>query len=155
MQSTAAGSAALQAATPYRAALVGVESFVAIAGLGGTAQLIAGIFTPPVDDLPPGLASWALPGVWLFGTVALPAAVAAWLAFRRSPYAPTAVLVAACTLALEVVVQIPFIGPSWLQVVFGGLAVALAVLAVRARSRGWRPPRPRDAGDGPVGRGPT
>ena len=128
----------LEFPTPYRRIFVGVESVVAFAGLGGAIQLIAGIFTPPVGDLPLGLSSWVLPGCWLLGTVAVPAAVAAWLAYRRSPYAPVAVFVAACAMAVEVAVQIPFIGPSWLQAVFGGLAAALAVLAARARRRGWR-----------------
>jgi hypothetical protein len=125
--------------TPHRQIFVGAESVVALAGLGGAIQLIVGFFTPPVDDLPRGLSNWVLPGCWLFGTVAVPAAVAAWLAYRRSPYAPTAVFVAACTMAIEVAVQIPFLGPSWLQAVFGGLAAVLAVLAVHARRRGWRP----------------
>jgi len=136
--------------TPCRRIFVGVESVVALAGLGGALQLISGIFTPPVDDLPMGLSSWVLPGCWLFGTVTVPAAVGAWLSYRRSRYAPSAVFIAACTMAVEVAVQIPFIGPSWLQAVFGGLAAVLAVLAARARRRGWRPTSPHEApGDRP------
>lgn len=135
----------LEFPNPYRRVFVGVESVVALAGLGGAIQLIAGIFTPPVDDLPLGLSSWVLPGFWLLGTVAVPAAVTAWLAYRRSPYAPIAVFVAACTMAVEVAVQIPFIGPSWLQAIFGGLAAVLAVLAVHARRKGWRSTRRHEA----------
>jgi hypothetical protein len=37
------------------------------------------------------------------------------------------------------VVQIPFIGLSWVQAIFGGLAVALAALGLDARRKGWRP----------------
>jgi hypothetical protein len=122
---------------PHRRVLLALESLLAVAGLAGTIQLIAGVYTPPLDSLPPGLSSWVLPGLWLFATVPLPAAIAAWLLYRRSPYAPTAVLVGAATLALEVGVQIPFIGLNWLQAIFGGLAVVLAALAVHARQHGW------------------
>ena len=79
-----------------------------------------------------------MPGLWLFATVPLPATVAAVLAYRRSPYAPAAVLLAAATMAIEVVVQIPFIGLNPLQAVFGGVAVALGALAVHAHRAGWR-----------------
>jgi hypothetical protein len=40
-------------------------------------------------------------------------------------------------LAVELVVQIPFVGPSFLQVVLGGSAIGLAATSVRARRRGW------------------
>ncbi|MGV8965879.1 MAG: hypothetical protein ACOH2F_06330 [Cellulomonas sp.] len=101
-------------------------------------QLLTGTFTPPVTDLEPlGLTSWTLPGAWLFATVAVPSSAAAWLAWRRAPLAPAAVLVASGTLAVELVVQIPFIGPSALQAVFGGFAAGLAGLAVDARRAGW------------------
>jgi hypothetical protein len=39
--------------------------------------------------------------------------------------------------AIEVIVQIPFIGPNPLQAVFGSMAVALGALAVRAPQAGW------------------
>jgi hypothetical protein len=40
--------------------------------------------------------------------------------------------------AIEVIVQIPFIGPNPLQAVFGSMAVAIGALALRARQAGWR-----------------
>jgi hypothetical protein len=122
----------------FRWAFVIVEALVAIGAIGGTVQLVTGTAAPPVDDLEPlGLTSWVLPGIWLFASVAVPSMVAAWLAWRRSPAAPTAVLVASLLLVVELVVQIPFVGPSLLQAVFGTVAVVLAGLALVARP-GWR-----------------
>ena len=135
--------------TPFRRTFVVIESLVALGGLMGTAQLLTGTFTPPESVLEPlGLSSWMLPGLWLFGTVAVPSVAAAILAWRRSPLAPPVVLLASATLALELLVQIPFLGPSVLQVVFGTIAIAMAVLALRARRAGWwpRPSRSRRSG---------
>ena len=112
----------------------------------GTVQLLTGTFTPPVSVLEPiGLSSWVLPGVWLFGTVVVPSATAAVLAWRGSAYAPPVVLFASATLALELLVQIPFLGPSLLQAVFGTIAVGMAILAHRARRSGWWPRAARPA----------
>ncbi|WP_298460798.1 hypothetical protein [uncultured Cellulomonas sp.] len=119
--------------------LIAAESLVAVAGLGGAAALVAGLGTPPVAAIAPlGLSSWVLPGVWLAGTVAVPSGAAALLAARRSPHAPDVVLLAAGALAVELVVQVPFIGPHPLQAVFGAAAVTLAALGSDARRRGWR-----------------
>jgi hypothetical protein len=124
---------------PHRRTFIIVESLVALSGLAGAVQLMAGVATPSNSDLPLGLSSWVLPGFWLLGTVALPAAVASLLAYRRSPYAPLAVVLASVTMAVEVLVQIPFIGLNPLQAVFGGLAVGLGALGVHAWRTGWRP----------------
>jgi hypothetical protein len=123
---------------PHRRVFIVAESLVALSGLAGAVQLVAGVTTPPNSDLPFGLSSWVLPGFWLFGTVALPAAVAAWLAYRRSAYAPVAVMIAAITMAIEVTVQIPFVGLNPLQAIFGGVAMVLGILGFRARRAGWR-----------------
>ena len=129
---------ARSSAHPHRKVFIACESVVAMGGMAGGIQLLTGTYAPPVSDLSGlGLHSWVLPGLWLMATTTVPASIAAWFAWRRSPWAPAAVLVASATLALELLVQIPFIGPSPLQVVFGTLAVALAVLAVRARAAGW------------------
>jgi hypothetical protein len=74
----------------------------------------------------------------LFLSVALPSGLAAWLAWRRSVWAPTAALVASALLAIELLVQIPFLGPSILQVIFGAVAVGMAVVSLLARRAGWR-----------------
>jgi len=125
---------------PFRKTFTVIESLVAVGGVMGTVQLLTGTFTPPVSVLEPiGLSSWALPGLWLFGTVVLPSVTAAVLAWKRSPYAPLVVLLASATLALELLVQIPFLGPSLLQAVFGTIAVGMAILALRARRSGWWP----------------
>jgi hypothetical protein len=107
-------------------------------------MLVSGSGTPPVEVLQPiGLTSWVLPGVWLFATATVPSAVAAVLAWRRSDWAPPAVLLASATLALELLVQLPFLGPSSLQAVFGAVAISMTVLAFRAKRAGWWPPSVR------------
>ena len=115
---------------------------MAVGAVGGTVQLITGTAAPPVEDLEPlGLTSWVLPGLWLFASVAVPSTVAAWLAWRRSPRAPAAVIMASALLAVELLVQIAFVGPSVLQAVFGTVAIVLAGLALVARPT-WRPSSP-------------
>ncbi len=123
---------------PHRTLYLGAATLIAAAGLAGAIQLMAGVFTPPVDDLEPlGLTSWVLPGLWLLVSVAVPWAVAAWAAARRRPGAPLAVLVAAGLLLFELAVQIPFIGFSPIQPVMGAAAVALGLTARHDRAA-WR-----------------
>jgi len=111
---------------------------IALAGLAGAVQLASGTLTPPVSDIESlGLTSWVLPGVWLFASVSVPSGAAAWLAWRRSPIAPTAVLIASGLLGVELLVQIPFVGPSALQAVMGSAAVGLGGLAIYAGRHGW------------------
>jgi hypothetical protein len=123
---------------PYRRTFVVVELLLAVCGAAGAVQLGAGLSTPPPSDLRVlGLTSWVLPGIWLLLTVAVPAAVAATLALRRSYLTPTAVTASGLLLALELLVQIPFIGLSVLQLIFGTVAFGLIVLGIRADGR-WR-----------------
>jgi hypothetical protein len=127
---------------PFRRTTVVVEALVGLGGLAGSMQLLAGVATPPVSVLIPlGLSSWTLPAGWLFLTVALPSGLAAWLAWRRSPWAPVAVLVASTLLATELLFQIPFLGLSLLQLIFGTVAIGMAVVALLARKAGWWPRR--------------
>ena len=131
---------------PFRPTIVVVETLVGIGGLAGSIQLLAGASTPPVSVLTPlGLSSWTLPAGWLFITVAVPSGLAAWLAWRRSVWAPVAALLASALLATELIVQIPFLGLSILQLIFGTVAVGMAVLGLLARRGGWWPRR-RTAG---------
>jgi hypothetical protein len=127
---------------PFRRTIIVVESLVGLGGLAGSVQLLAGVATPPASVLRPlGLSSWTLPAGWLFVSVALPSAVAAWLAWRRSPWAPVAVLVASALLAMELLVQVPFLGLSFLQLIFGTVAIGMAVVGLVARRAGWSPRR--------------
>jgi len=127
----------IQGTYPYRRTFIGVESFVAIGGLAGAWQLWTGTYAPPVSDLEVlGLDSWKLPAVWLFASVAAPSAAAAIAALRRWPHAPAVVLVASGLLLVEVAVQIPFVGPSALQAVFGAVGIGLGALAWSARRSG-------------------
>jgi len=127
---------------PFRRTFVLSEALIAVSGLAGSWQLLRGSWTPPISAIEPlRLRSWRLPGVWLFGTVTVPSGVAGWLAWRRHEQATTAVLAASGLLVVELVVQMPFLGLHPLQAVYGLPALALAALAVRARSEGWRPGR--------------
>ena len=125
---------------PFRRIIVVIETVVSFGGLAGSIQLLAGVATPPVSALSPvGLSSWTLPAGWLFLSVALPSGLAAWLAWRRSAWAPPAVLLASALLAAELLFQIPFIGLSILQLIFGVVAVGMAVVGLLARRTGWWP----------------
>jgi hypothetical protein len=127
---------------PFRRTVILVESLVGLGGLAGSIQLLAGVATPPVSVLSPlGLSSWTLPAGWLSLTVAVPSALAAMLAWRRSAWAPPAVLAASALLAIELLGQIPFLGFSMLQLIFGVVAIGMAVVALLARKAGWWPHR--------------
>jgi hypothetical protein len=140
---------------PFRIAIVVVETLVGLGGLAGSVQLLVGAATPPVAVLSPlGISSWTLPAGWLFLTVALPSGLAAWLAARRSPWASVAVLTASALLITELLFQIPFVGFSVLQLIFGSVAAAMAVIALMARRAGWWPRRRRSGRRRSV-RGPT
>jgi hypothetical protein len=125
---------------PFRRTFVGAESVLAVAGLAGAVQLWAGTYVPPISNLEPlGLDSWRLPAVWLFSSVALPSAVSAVVALRRWQHTPAVVMTASGLLLVEVTVQIPFVGPSALQAVFGTVAVTMGSLAVAAQRSGrWQ-----------------
>lgn len=141
---------ALGTAYPFRRTIVAVESLVGLGGLAGSIQLLAGLATPPVSVLSPlGLSSWALPAGWLFLSVAVPSGLAAWLAWRRSVWAPPAVLLASALLATELLVQIPFLGFNPLQLIFGAVAISMAVVGLLARRTGWWPRR-RPAAEPPT-----
>jgi hypothetical protein len=121
----------------FRWPFIGLEAFVALGAWSGVWQLWTGTFAPPVSDLEPlGLTDWRLPAVWLLVSVAIPATVALVAAWERLPWTPLAVLVMAVLLVIEVSVQVPFVGPSALQAVMGGVGIVLGVLAWIARRRG-------------------
>ncbi len=116
----------------HRRLFLGAGLVIGLAALAGAVQLVSGTFTPPVSDLEPlGMHSWVLPGLWLLCSVAVPWVGVAWAAWRRHPRTPAVVLVACASLAVELVVQIPFVGLSALQVVMGVPAVVLAWVSRR------------------------
>ncbi len=82
----------------------------------------------------------------LFLTVALPS----WLRGSRGGARPgrrQPCWVASALLATELLVQIPFLGFSVLQLIFGTVAIGMAVLAFLARKEGWWPGgRPKEPG---------
>jgi hypothetical protein len=150
VNSTADAPRAISTRSPFRWTIVAVESMLSLGGLAGSIQLLAGAATPPVSVLSPfGLSSWTLPAGWLFLSVALPSGLAAWLAWRRSLWAPPAVLLASALLATELLVQIPFLGFSVLQLIFGVVAVGMAVVGLLAGRAGWWPHR-RPAAEAPA-----
>jgi hypothetical protein len=51
------------------------------------------------------------------------------------------VLLASALLATELLVQIPFLGFSVLQLIFGAVAIGMAVVGLLARRTGWWPRR--------------
>jgi hypothetical protein len=125
------------ASWPHRRIFTCAEALIALSALAGTAQLFAA-GAPLKSELPLGLPAPLVPGLWLFFLVAVTAALASWLCWRRSAWGPTAVLVASTGLGIDVVAQIPFVGFNVLQLVFGAVAVAMALLALDAWRRGWR-----------------
>jgi len=66
--------------------------------------------------------------------------LAAWLAWRRSVWTAPAVLLASTLLATELLVQIPFLGFSVLQLIFGAVAIGMAIVGLLAWRAGWWPP---------------
>ena len=125
---------------PWRRTLAALGGVTSLSAAVGTAQLLTGTFTPPVSDLEPlGLESWVLPGVWLGASVAVPCGVVAWLGVRRSPRVGPAAVVAGSLLAVELVAQVPFVGPDPLQVVMGGVAAGLLTLGTLARRASGSP----------------
>jgi hypothetical protein len=96
---------------PFGWTIVVVETLVSLGGLAGSIQLLAGVAAPPVSAFSPlWLSNWTLPAAWLFLSVAVPSGLAAWLAWRRSDWTAPAVLLGERLLAIELLVQIPFLG---------------------------------------------
>ena len=118
----------------FRRSMGAIEIALAAAAAVGVVQLGAGIATPPDSQLPFGLDSWAWPAVWLFATVCVPSVVAAVALSRRARSGPSLVIVATVLLAIELLVQIPFVGLNWLQLVVALVGATAATMAVVART---------------------
>lgn len=125
------GAGATVEVPAWRRATGAVAGLTAVAATVGSVQLLTGTFTPPVSDLSPlGLESWVLPGLWLAASVAVPCAGTAVLAWRRSRWMGHAAIGAGSLLAVELVVQLPFVGLDPLQ-------GAMAVVAASLVGLGW------------------
>jgi hypothetical protein len=126
----------------HRKVLVAIETAMAVFGLGGGIMLIAGQGTPPVAAISSlGLSAWVVPGLWLTASVAVPSGTAAYLAWRGSSWTPRAVLLASGLLAVELLVQVPFLGVNGLQVAMATIGGTAAALAWRGRHT-WGPAFP-------------
>ncbi len=117
----------IHATANSRIGLAACQAVVAACAVMGAAQLFLDVATPPESSIEPlGLASWRLPACWLLATVGVPFAIAAVGTWTAAPWARTASLLASGLLLLELLVQIPFLGPNALQWIFGLAALALA-----------------------------
>lgn len=142
LQRTRQASAPAPPAVRWRRTLGTLAAVTSLAALVGSVQLVTDTFAPPVDDLSPlGLHSWVLPGFWLAGSVALPCGLVTVLAWRRSRRLGAAAVVAGLLLAVELAVQIPFVGLDPLQAVMGTVAALLVGLGLAAHGD---PTAPRD-----------
>lgn len=119
---------------PFRWSMNVIEMLLAIGSGIGAALLIADVGTPPDSDLPLDLHGWTLPAVWLLVMVFLPSVVAVLAVSKRDPSGPAAVLGASALLGVELLVQIPFVGLSWLQLIAAVLGASAAAMAVVARA---------------------
>lgn len=139
-----APSAGVIAPAPAWRRTVGVVSaLTAAAAAVGSVQLLTGTFTPPVSDLRPlGLDSWVIPGLWLAASVAAPCAGTATLAWRRSHWMGPAAIGAGALLAVELLVQVPFVGLDPLQGVMGVVAISLVGLGFSSLRRSGTKDRP-------------
>ena len=140
---SAPGAGVIAPAPAWRRTVGVVSALTAAAAAAGSVQLLTGSFTPPVSDLRPlGLGSWVLPGLWLAGSVAVPCAGTAVLAWRRSRWMGPAAVVAGALLAVELVVQVPFVGFDPLQGVMGMVAISLVGLGSSSARRSGTKDRP-------------
>ena len=124
---------------PFRRTMLVVETLVGVSGLAGSIQLLVGVATPPVSVLNPlGLASWTLPAGWLFLTVAL-------LWFGRLARVAALALGADSRAGGERIAgdRVTFPNPvsrlQRLALIFGTVAIGMAVVAFLARRAGWWP----------------
>ncbi|SDK53918.1 hypothetical protein SAMN05428985_104417 [Nocardioides sp. YR527] len=120
-----------------------LAGLTAAAATVGSVQLLTGTFTPPVSDLRPlGLDSWALPGLALAASVAVPCAATAVLSWRRSRWMGPAAIGAGSLLAVELMVQLPFVGRDPLQGVMAVVAASLVGIGWSSARRSGMTGRP-------------
>ncbi|WP_183099818.1 hypothetical protein [Nocardioides pelophilus] len=124
----------------WRRTLGTLAAVTSLGAVVGSVQLVTDTFTPPVSDLSRlGLRSWVLPGIWLAASVALPCGLVTVLAWRRSRRLGAAAVAAGLLLAVELAVQIPFVGLDPLQAVMGTVAVLLVGFGMAAHGNATGP----------------
>ena len=125
--------------SPMAKAAVVLEILLSIGALGGGLVLM---IAPRGEIMPLPLSALAgspfdtylVPGLILFGVLGLGPLVAACLAWRRHPLAPTAAFVVGVGLLIWVAVEVAIIGYSNeppLQAIYGILGVAIVLVAFR------------------------
>lgn len=110
----------------WRHVLLTSSGVLAATAAAGALQLALGVAAPPLDALRgTGLHSWDLPAAALFGTVSLPCAATWFLGLVRSRRAGVVAQAAAGAVLAELLVQLPVLGPSWLQPPVAALALVM------------------------------
>lgn len=132
-----------------RIALIGLLGFLALTAAGGGITLLAGVFTPPLEMLDGSIfSSYLVPGLALCVVVGGTAAWAVVLLWRRQTWSAFASLAAALAVIAFELVEMAVIGspkgaPRTMQILYCGIGLAIAVLAIASRrSNGGANPRP-------------
>lgn len=121
-------------------ALLWLVGFLAVTAIGGGITLVAGVFTPPVEMLQGSVfRSYLIPGLALGVLVGGTAAAALIMLLRRHRWSAFAGLGAALAIVLFELIEIAVIGsprgaPRNMQVLYLGVGVVIAVLAIASRT---------------------
>lgn len=122
-----------------RRTIIGMALVVAISAFGGGIALIANVAgAVPLEHTP--FATPLVPGLLLSLVVGGTSALAAVLAYRRSERAIDATILAGGALVVWIVAEIALIRTGhWLQLIYGGLGLALLALGMHAGLRSGAP----------------
>ena len=137
-------------------ASVALETLLGVGALGGGLVLMV---APRGEILPLPLSAldgspfdtYFGPGLILFTVLGIGPLVAAWLAWRRNPFAPFAAFVVGTALLTWIGVEIAIVGYSNeppLQAVYLVLAVVITVIALSWLAETWLPLHRRRSGEG-------
>jgi hypothetical protein len=112
--------------------LIALELFAGVGAVYGALMLVRDSWRLPLDYLDPlPLHSWVLPGIALFGLVAVPMLAAAVLVWRRAGHAADVSIGAGVLLAGWIAVQLAVIGPRM------ALQAIMAVIGLAVAGLGW------------------
>jgi hypothetical protein len=123
-----------------RWAAIALAGFVAVTGIVGGVAVATG-----VDEFPPEwlegtpFPDYTVPGVLLAVAVGGSAAVALIALLLRSPWAPALTVVAGAILMGWIVGEVLILNqpvePTWIEIAFFGIGMAMSVLGIFARGR--------------------